>query len=104
MAELEDPKAPHDAPKAAAPPPAPASSPEPKKDEAPGPWPPAGFKTPEEWGAEKKTPAWLLKAARVGQRWPVGHVLDEGAYDEAIDFSLHLGAKAKPKAEEKPAK
>jgi hypothetical protein len=47
----------------------------------------------ETWAEEKRTPAWLLAAARVHENWPVGRELTEAEFDTALKrvASVRLG-------------
>lgn len=51
-------------------------------------------KSYDKWAEEKKTPAWLLAAAKAYHRWDMGTQLSEGDFDAALDqvSNLPLGA------------
>lgn len=49
-------------------------------------------RTVEEWRAAKSPADWLFAAAKVGNRWPVGLVLTEAEFDEALERSAHVTA------------
>jgi hypothetical protein len=55
--------------------------------------PPAGPEAPaaaperrpfEAWAKSKKTPRWVLAAAKAGERWPAGRELTETQFDAAL--------------------
>lgn len=55
----------------------------------------------ELWARQKKTPAWLLKAAAVGARWQIGEefdplILTEAEFDAAVSFAANPHAHANP--------
>lgn len=42
------------------------------------------LRTIEAWAKAKNTPDWLFAGAKAGNRWAVGKLLTEAAYDAAI--------------------
>lgn len=47
-------------------------------------------RTVEDWREAKGTPAWQWAAAKTMHRWPIGRVLTESAYDDAIEAAAHV--------------
>lgn len=49
-------------------------------------------RTVEEWRAAKSPAAWLFEAAKAGNRWPIGLMVTESQFDEALERAAHVTA------------
>lgn len=49
-------------------------------------------RTVEEWCSAKATEGWLFAATKAGNRWPVGLLLTEAEYDQALERAAHVTA------------
>jgi hypothetical protein len=49
-------------------------------------------RTVEEWRAVKAPADWVFAAARAGNRWPIGLLVTESEFDDALERAAHVTA------------